>query len=124
MDNKLSAKKAELKMKRKTYFDLLGEIIDNPVLLDNLPDNAIVFDHTNINIWRAVSTPKRMELFKIIEEKNPRSISELARLTGRKKENVHRDLKLLEKHDMIKIENHKHTSKPKIMKQAAIINLL
>ena len=121
MANNLPVKNA--KMKSKTYFDLVGEIIDNPNLLDNLPDNAVVFDHTNVDIWREVSTPKRMELFKIIEEKNPRSISELARLTGRKKENVHRDLKILEKHDLVKMEKHKHTTEPKIMKRAAIINL-
>jgi len=122
MANNISAQK--VKMKSKTYTEFINEMVDNPELLDKLPDRAVIYDHTNINIWREVSTPKRMELFKIIEEKNPRSISELARLTGRKKENVHRDLKLLQDHGLVKIKKHKHTAEPKIVKRAAIINLM
>lgn len=49
----------------------------------------------SIGQLKAFLTPKRMELLKIIKQKNPKSIYELAKLVKRTPENVNSDIKLL-----------------------------
>ena len=109
--------------KKIGYFEFIKSLINNPELLDALPQKVVFFDYENIDIWTHLFTPKRMELLKIIHEKNPRSITELAKLTNRKKENVHRDLELLQDYSIVKLEKHNRTAEPKVMKNAVIINL-
>ena len=108
---------------KKGYFDFIKGLVDNPESLETLPDKVVFFDYTNMEVWTHIFTPKRMGLLRIIHEKNPRSISELAHLTGRKKENVHRDLELLRRYSIVKMEKHNRSAEPKVMKNAVIINL-
>ena len=108
--------------KKATYASFIKSIINNPELLDALPQKVVFFDYGNIDIWTHLFTPKRMELLKIIHEKNPRSIKELAKLTNRKKENVHRDLELLQEYSLVKIKKHNHCAEPKVLKNAVIIS--
>jgi len=104
------------------YTSFIKNLINNPKLLDALPQKVVFFDYDNIDVWTHLFTPKRMELLKIIHLKNPRSITELANLTNRKKENVHRDLELLQDYSLVKIKKHNHRAEPKVVKNAVIIS--
>jgi len=49
-------------------------------------------------------TPKRIQLLKIIRNQKPKSVYELAKLSGRKQESVPYDIRLLENSGFVKIE--------------------
>jgi len=51
-----------------------------------------------------VFTPKRMELLKVLSEKSPATIKELAEKTRRHLKAVYNDIKLLEKLEFVKIK--------------------
>lgn len=53
-------------------------------------------------------------LLKVIAEKNPHSISELEALTGRKKSNLSRTLKTLERYGIVELVREKNTIVPKV----------
>jgi len=56
---------------------------------------------TNLEAFRKILTPKRMELLHIIKAKKPSSIHELARLAKRDIKNVADDVKYLERIGLI-----------------------
>ena len=56
---------------------------------------------TNLEAFRKILTPKRMELLHIIKAKKPSSILELARLAKRDIKNVADDVKYLERIGLI-----------------------
>jgi predicted transcriptional regulator len=53
-------------------------------------------------------------LLKVIAEKNPHSISELEALTGRKKSNLSRTLKTLERYGIVELVREKNMIVPKV----------
>lgn len=55
----------------------------------------------SLEAMRRVLTPKRIELLKIIREKHPRSVYELARLAKREIKNVQDDVDLLSRIELI-----------------------
>ena len=67
---------------------------------------------TSISDLNKILTPARLELIRTIKKKNPRSISVLAKLLGRDRANVYRDLKYLEGLGLIFLEEHKMETTP------------
>ena len=63
------------------------------------PKEGISFG--NVESFREFFTPKRLELLHVIKQKQPKSIYELAKLTGRNFKNVVLDIKILEKYGLI-----------------------
>lgn len=98
--------------------DLIEGIIDESI---EIPNDAVIYsDSRSIT---EIFTKKRMELIDNISENNPRSIQQLADLTNRKKQAVFRDLKILERHDLVELEKSGRTISPKIRKRFLIFGL-
>ncbi len=67
---------------------------------------------TSISDLNKILTPARLKLIRTIKKKNPRSISVLAKLLGRDRANVYRNLKYLEGLGLISLEQHKMETTP------------
>ena len=67
---------------------------------------------TSISDLNKIITPARLKLIRTIKKKNPKSISVLAKLLGRDRANVYRDLKYLEGLGLISLEVHKLETTP------------
>lgn len=61
-----------------------------------------------------VLSSENRELLKIILEKKPKSITELEAYTGRKKSNLSRTLKTLERYGIVVLEKEKNSVVPKV----------
>jgi predicted transcriptional regulator len=57
---------------------------------------------------------ENQKLLRIIMENNPRSLAELEQLTGRKKANLSRTLKTLERYGVVALEREKNRLVPKV----------
>ncbi len=62
-----------------------------------------------------VLSDNNRELLRIIQERHPESISELARLTGRKQGNLSRTLKTMERYGFVVLKRHNRCVKPEAM---------
>ncbi len=115
MKEKISRK--ELKGKVESIKGLVDDIINERV---NIPDNALVIDYdASLNIF----TKKRMELIDIINIYAPTSIQELADISNRTKQAVDRDLKLLERFDVIELEKRGKFTVPIVKREMIVLNL-
>ncbi len=61
---------------------------------------------------RKVLTEERLRLISVIKEKNPESIYELARILGRNRSSVMRDLRHLKKLGLVEFQNLGKRKKP------------
>lgn len=61
-----------------------------------------------------VLSNENQELLKIIDEKHPKSLSELESLTGRNKSNLSRTLKTLERYGIVELQKEKNNLIPKV----------
>ncbi len=61
-----------------------------------------------------VLSNENQELLKIIDEKHPKSLTELESLTGRKKSNLSRTLKTLARYGIVVLQKEKNTLIPKV----------
>ena len=66
---------------------------------------------TSLEAARNFLTPKRIELLRVIKEKSPKSLYELAKLAGRGFPSVARDVAVLSRHGLIKLT--KKTTSPR-----------
>ena len=65
----------------------------------------------SIEAARNLLTPTRLALLRVIRDKRPGSIYELAKLVGRDFKNVQGDLKLLEKYGLVRLNRGRRTGK-------------
>jgi DNA-binding transcriptional ArsR family regulator len=110
--------KKELKRKAKETKDLIKGFVDETI---DIPDNAIIIDP---DILVEIFTKKRLELIRFINQYSPKSMQELANLTKRKKQAVDRDLKILERHELIKIQKSGKNIIPKVEKKFLVLGLI
>jgi len=68
----------------------------------------------DIDLFRKFATKKRIELLKIIKEKQPGSLKELERLTKRDYKSINTDLEVLRKLNLVEIKKEDHKTVPKI----------
>ncbi len=91
-------------------YGILNETID-------LPDNTILALPESTSIF----TRKRLELLDLIKIHHPQSVQELARITKRTKQAVTRDLKILEKFEIIRLEKKGRESLPLIQREVVVL---
>ena len=103
------------KTKLKEWLRVIDEGILNETL--DIPDNAIISLPESTGIF----TKKRLELIEIIKQKHPRSVQELARMTRRAKQAVTRDLKILERFEIVKLEKKGRTSLPIVELEVVVL---
>jgi predicted transcriptional regulator len=72
------------------------------------------YSFTSFEAFRKAMTPQRYALLKIIREKQPESIKELATITGRDMKNISDDLRILLEMDLIEIEKHGKNKAPRL----------
>ena len=70
---------------------------------------------TSLEAARNFLTPKRLQVLHTIKEKNPKSISALAKLMGRSFPRVLNDVELLTKHGLIKLPRKKRNSRQAVL---------
>lgn len=76
------------------------------------PYKGIYF--TNLDAFRKVLTPKRLELLHIIKTEHPESITHLARLAGRDVTNVADDVKYLSEIGLVEMKKIKRAHIPTV----------
>lgn len=69
---------------------------------------------TSLEAARNFLTPKRLELLHVVKQKNPTSLYELAKLSGRSFPNVVRDVNVLSRHGLIRLTSHAAAPRKKV----------
>ncbi len=105
------------KKKLKQQLRALDEGILNGTI--NIPDNAIVSLPESTSIF----TKKRLELIEVIKICRPRSVLELAKITKRAKQAVTRDLKLLERFEIVRLEKRGRESRPMVEREVVVMTI-
>ena len=72
------------------------------------------YSFTSFAAFRKAMTPQRFALLKVIREKQPESIKELAAVTGRDMKNISEDIKILLEMDLIEMEKHGKNKAPRL----------
>ena len=70
-----------------------------------------------------ILTPSRMDLIRVVREKKPKSVGELAKLLNRPVESVSRDLRILENYGILTLVQMGKVKKPEIEKDVLMIPL-
>ena len=112
---KTTLNKRKSKAVNKQHFKIIKH------LLKNIPNNSLIFlDYRDI---LEIFTKKRLELVDAITKNKPESLQQLAKLTKRKKQAINRDLRILEKHEVIKLEKKGKTVIPRLNKKIILYQI-
>lgn len=79
----------------------------------NKNEPKIWFD--SVESMAQVLSTKNRELLRIIKEKEPQSLTELAKATGRETSNLSRTLKNMERYGIVELEKHSKYIKPSVI---------
>ena len=110
--------KDALRAKSQNIKNLIEGVVNETI---DIPDNALVFlDYDDL---LEVFTRKRLELVRLIDTAKPSSLQELAKLTRRKKQAINRDLRILERQEVLKLEKNGRNVVPKLNKKVIMIPL-
>jgi len=71
-----------------------------------------------------IFTKNRLRIVEVIRDKNPKSIGELSKLLKRDISAVYRDLKILEKYEILRLERRGRTVKPILSKSMLLIPII
>ena len=104
---------------KSTLKDLINDVVNEKI---DIPDNSIVI--SDINVLTQLFTKKRIELISLINKHHPDSIQDIADMTGRKKQAVHRDLKILEGTKIISLKKNGRNVMPIVKKEIISIPLI
>ena len=110
-------KKQELERKARVVKSIIKGLVDETI---DIPNKAIIFD-TNVLI--DIFTKKRIELIQFINYFKPHSVKELADLTNRTKQAVDRDLKMLERYDLLALERNGRRAKPTLKRKFLVMGI-
>lgn len=97
----------------KAKLDMMKMIIDNP---DAYPDKVLIAETKDM---ARVLTPNKLNIISALGKKKPQNIEQLAKLLGRSKDAVTKDLNLLENFAVVGFKG----KKPYLDKDAIIIEL-
>lgn len=116
MKHKISDEKWE------SVMDFFGKIFKHPERLDKLSDKTLLLSLSDEEITK-IFTKERLRLIRVIMEKAPQRISDLAKLVQRDLTAVQRDLKILEEFGIVKLDKTGKEVKPTVEKKALILPL-
>ena len=108
----------ELKIKAETINNLIEDIVNEKL---DLPNKALIcldFEAT-LNIF----TKKKLEIIDCINRFNPKSVQQLANLTKRMKQAVDRDLKILERYEIVELRKEGRNVIPTVKREVILFNL-
>ncbi|MBI5061270.1 MAG: hypothetical protein HZB67_03070 [Candidatus Aenigmarchaeota archaeon] len=113
-------KKNEMELRWNAIKLFLDKVIKNP---EEYPNKALIF------VWppeeiSTIFSKEKLRLIDIITKRKPKTISNLAKLVDREISAVDRDLKLLEKYDIVRLERKGRTVKPIIIKEIMVLPLV
>ncbi len=114
----MKIEKKELEKKAQSINNLIEGVVNGTI---ELPNDALVFLDSESVV--DVFTKKRLQLIRLINENSPKSIQELANIAKRKKQAVDRDLKLLEKYEIVELDRVGRNSIPIIRRKLLMFNL-
>ncbi len=117
---KINQQKLELDKKFEAIKNLINEDLKKGLFDDEVVVLALSDNDTELY---EIFTKKRMELVKAIKEHRPKNIKELALKVKRLVPAVHRDLTILAKYSIIKLEKSKHGLTPRVIKKFIKLNL-
>lgn len=92
--------------------EIINETID-------IPDNALI----TLSDATTIFTKKRLELIETIKSRHPQSVQELAKMTKRVKQAVTRDLKILERFEIIRLEKKGRNAIPLVEREIVVLSL-
>jgi predicted transcriptional regulator len=90
------------------------EIMDAAIRGEDVTPEEAQYSFTSFEAFRKALTPQRFALLKVIREKQPESIKELAAITGRDMKNISEDVKILLEMDLIEMEKHGKNKAPRL----------
>ena len=90
------------------------EIMDAVIRGEKVTPEEPQYSFTSFEAFRKAMTPQRFALLKVIREKQPESIKELATITGRDMKNISEDIKVLLEMDLIEMEKHGKNKAPRL----------
>ncbi|MBR9683575.1 HTH domain-containing protein [Candidatus Woesearchaeota archaeon] len=108
--------KKELKKKSESLKSLIDDVIDEKI---KLPKNALI---TDADSTLSIITKKRLEIINAINLYQPNSVQELADITNRSKQSVDRDLKILERFEVVKLEKEGRTVFPMVTRDVIVLS--
>ena len=103
------------KKKLKEWLRVIDKGILNETI--DISDNAIITLPESTSIF----TKKRLELIEAIKSFRPQSVQELAKITKRAKQAVTRDLKILERFEIVRLEKKGRTSLPIVEREVVVL---
>ena len=89
-------------------------ICDTAISGETVKPEEPQYSFTSVEAFRKAMTPQRFALLKVIREKKPESIKELAALTHRDMKNISEDVKILLEMDLIEMEKHGRNKAPRL----------
>jgi predicted transcriptional regulator len=112
-----STKSTKLKRSAAELQKLIDDIVREKI---DIPDNSVIVDS---DVLLQLVTRKRLELLYFIDKHNPKSLQELADLTGRKKQAINRDLRILEQRELLTLEKKGRTKTPKVARKYLLVGI-
>jgi len=112
-------KNMQIKAKANSIKSFVRGVIDGTL---NVPDKAIIYHLTDEKMMETI-TKKRLELLRTIKTRRPSSIKELAALVKRTKQAVDRDLKILEKNELVSLKKEGKTAMPHLERELIVFSL-
>ncbi len=91
-----------------------AEIMDAVIRGENVKEEKPQYTFTSFEAFRKAMTPQRFALLKVIRDKQPESIKELAAITSRDMKNISEDVKILLDMDLIEMEKHGKNKAPRL----------
>ena len=118
MKRKEELNRKELKIKAEAINNLIENIVNEEIDLPNKALISLDFEAT-LNIF----TKKRLELIDCINKYQPKSIQQLADITKRMKQAVDRDLKILERYEIVELKKEGRNAIPIVKREVILFNL-
>jgi predicted transcriptional regulator len=91
-----------------------AEIMDAVMRGENVKPEEPQYTFTSFEAFRKAMTPQRFALLKVIRERHPESIKELAAITNRDMKNISEDVKILLDMDLIEMKKHGKSKAPRL----------
>jgi predicted transcriptional regulator len=81
---------------------------------ENVEPRPPEYSFSSFEAFRKAMTPQRFNLLRVIREKQPESIQDLARITGRDMKNISEDLRALVDMELVELEPHGRSKTPRL----------